>query len=143
MALKDVLSSLQQTPFATAVAEGLTLFPWIETVHVLSIVTVVGTIMVVDLRLLGVAAHRRSIRRLLGDVLPFTWTAFILALASGFAMFASNAVKYADNPAFQVKMLLLVVAAANMIAFHLVTHRGSHIWDDKINTPPAVASARP
>lgn len=141
MALRNVLSSLQQTSVATAVAEDLTLFPWLETLHVLSVVTVVGAILVVDLRLLGVAAHRRSIRQLMADVLPITWTAFVLAFASGFSLFSSNAVKYADNPVFQVKMLLLVVAAANMIAFHLVTHKGSHIWDDKLVTPPPARAA--
>jgi hypothetical protein len=141
MALNELFASLQETSFATKVADSLTLFPWIETIHVGSVVTVVGALLIVDLRLLGVAAHTRSIQRLIGDVMPLTWLAFILAFGSGFLLFASNAVNYAGNTAFQLKMLLLVIAAANMIAFHLVTHRGNHIWDDKLNTPPPARAA--
>ena len=117
-------------PFATAILEGDSLFPWIETVHVLAIATVVGTISIVDLRLLGMTAHVKSARRLMSQLLPVTWTAFAVAVTSGFLMFSSKAVKYAANWPFRIKMLLLVIAGLNMIVFHLLTQRSSDRWDE-------------
>ena len=88
---------LQATPVAKAISENEILFPWIESVHVLAIVLVVGTISIVDLRLLGVASLDRSARRLMQDVLPFTWGAFVVAAITGSLMFVSDAVNYAHN----------------------------------------------
>ena len=139
--MDDYLLALQNTGFATAIREGETLFPWIESVHVLAIVLVVGTISIVDLRLLGLPAHRRGVRRLMKDVLPITWIAFVVALVSGFLMFASAAVKYGGLWEFQLKMLLLLVAGLNMIFFHLVTFRDVHLWDELVETPRAAKIA--
>ena len=70
---------LQATAIATAIRENEILFPWIESVHVLAIVLVVGTISIVDLRLLGIASLDRTVGRLMRDVLPVTWGAFAVA----------------------------------------------------------------
>jgi len=77
--LDRALAWLQTTTVATAISENEILFPWIESVHVLAIVLVVGTISIVDLRLLGVASLDRTVRRLMTDVLPYTWGAFAVA----------------------------------------------------------------
>ena len=61
--LQPLLHYLQDTPFATAIREGDTLFPWIECVHVLAITFVVGSIAAVDLRLLGLASRDRRFSR--------------------------------------------------------------------------------
>ena len=83
MDLDALLKALEATSVATAIAEGESLFPWIESLHVLAITLVVGTIMIVDLRLLGVASLDRAVTRLARDVLPCTWAAFAVAAISG------------------------------------------------------------
>src|ERR1043166_6621706 len=118
--MNDLLLALQNTPFATAIREGEKLFPWIESFHVLALVLVVGTISIIDMRLIGVASHRKSVRQLFHDVLPITWSAFALAATTGFLLFSSRAVKYASLWHFETKMVLLLVAGVNMVYFHLV-----------------------
>src|SRR5437763_16050438 len=113
MDLDQFLNWLQETPIAVAIREHEILFPWIESFHVLAIVLVVGTISIVDLRLLGLASHNRPVSVLLREVLPYTWSAFAVAAVTGSLLFSSNATKYAHNVFFQAKMLLLVIAAAN------------------------------
>ena len=140
MSMDSVLAALENQPFAVAIVEGASLFPWIETVHVIAIVTVVGTISVVDMRLLGVRAHVPSARRLMAQLLPATWIAFAVALISGVLMFSSKAVKYAANGPFQAKMLLLVLAGANMLLFHALTHKNIEMWDTG-KTPPSAKIA--
>jgi hypothetical protein len=141
MSPHDLFSALQATPFATAIREGELLFPWIESIHVLAITLVVGTISVVDLRLLGVPAHRAGLRKLMADVLPFTWGAFAVAVVSGFLMFSSSAVKYSGEITFQVKMVLLVLAGLNMAFFHFITFRSVDLWDEMVKTPFAAKLA--
>jgi hypothetical protein len=140
MDLNRLLTALENLPFAVAIVEGESLFPWIETLHVIAIVTVVGTISVVDLRLLGIQAHMASARRLMAQLLPVTWIAFSIALATGVLMFASKATKYAANGPFQAKMLLLLLAGANMALFHIITHRHMTVWDVG-KTPPSAKLA--
>src|SRR6202158_2791559 len=120
MGLDRILEWLQATAIAKAISENEILFPWIESIHVLAIVLVVGTISIVDLRLLGVASLDRAVGRLMRDVLPFTWGAFVIAAITGSLLFSTNAVKYAHNFFFQGKLILLVLAGVNMAVFHFV-----------------------
>jgi len=111
------------------------MIPWIESVHVLAVTLVVGSISIVDLRLLGIASVNRSVASLSIEVVPFTWTAFGVAVLTGSALFASHAVGYAHNFQFRMKMLLLVLAGVNMLVFHLIMGRGVGRWSECAVTP--------
>jgi hypothetical protein len=132
---------LYDSPLGTAVRESSVLFPWIESIHVLAITLVVGSIGIVDLRLLGIASKARAVSRLMNEVLPLTWVAFVVAAVTGALLFTSNAVKYTHNPFFLAKMVLIVVAGANVAVFHMITSRGIEAWDESPRTPPAVRMA--
>jgi hypothetical protein len=135
------LEWLQSTPFAIAIAENDILFPWIESFHVLAIVIVVGTISIVDLRLLGVASLDISAKRLMRDIIPYTWCAFAVAATTGFLMFSSDATHYGHNRLFQIKLVMLVLAGINMAAFHLFGERDIERWDAPGATTPVAAKA--
>lgn len=130
MTIQQLLTALQEMPFAEAIAEGSYLFPWIESVHILAVVTLVGAVSILDLRLIGVNAHVKSLRRLMRQVLPVAWIAFAVAAPSGFLMFASKAVKYSENWPFRIKLLLLLAAGLNTLAFHRFVLRGGEHWDE-------------
>ena len=119
MELDALLRSLEATGFATAVRENEILFPWVESFHVLAITLVVGSIAMVDLRLLGFGWRDRAIARIASEVLPCTWTAFGAAAISGALLFSSNALTYAHNSYFQAKLSFLLLAGINMAIFHL------------------------
>src|SRR5260221_13741734 len=99
-------SWLEGTALATWIAESWWVFPTLESLHVVAITLVVGSIAVADLRLLGLAWRSRPVTAVLHDVLPMTWVAYGVALACGSLLFISQATKYVDNGAFQIKMLL-------------------------------------
>jgi hypothetical protein len=141
LALDTFFQHISDLPFATAIREGETLFPTIECIHVVAITLVVGTIGVVDLRLLGLASRRRAVTRLTGEVLPVTWTAFVTAAITGSLLFCSNATKYIHNPFFLSKMCLMVVAFLNMVVFHFITSKDIQRWDESPRTPPAAKLA--
>jgi hypothetical protein len=139
MGLDAIFQWLYATAAGVAIRENESLFPWIESIHVLAITAVVGSIAIVDLRLLGVASRDRTVTRLTKDVLPLTWTAFAIAALTGVLMFISNAVNYAHNFYFQIKILLLVLAAVNMLFFHFVTGRDVDGWGASAQTTPLKA----
>jgi uncharacterized membrane protein len=136
-----LLTALKETPFATALREGDAWFPWTESIHVLSITSVVGVISIVDLRLMGVPSHKKGVRSLLSQVLPLTWGAFAVAVITGFLMFSTNPIGYIENWPFRIKLGLLVLAGVNMAAFHLLTFRTVHLWDEGQPTPLAAKLA--
>jgi hypothetical protein len=124
----DLLHGLQSLPFPTLVREDGLLFPWIESVHVLAITAVVGTIFIVDFRLVGLASRGRKINEMVEEITPYTWGAFFVAVCTGAVLFSSNAVKYAGNAPFLIKMVLLVLAGLNVAAFNLLVYRDSEQW---------------
>jgi hypothetical protein len=128
MAFDALLGWLEATRMATTIAENDVIFPWIESVHVLAITLVVGSIFIVDLRLIGWASLDRAAHDLLSEVLPITWGAFTLAASTGFLLFAAKATTYGHNALFLTKLALVALAGLNMAAFHIFTNRDIAHW---------------
>jgi hypothetical protein len=129
MALEQVLTRLQDLSLPTQIRESDWLFPSIETVHVFALVLVVGTIMTVDLRLLGLANKERPFSQVAAEMLPWTWTAFAIAALAGMLMFSSKALTYYGNIPFRLKMICLLLAGINMAMFHWLGTRHLETWD--------------
>ena len=133
--VSDLWSALERLPWSVAIRQSLYLFPAIETLHVLAITLVVGTIAIVDLRLLGVPDREKAVRRLTAEILPYTWGFFVVATISGFLMFASRATVYAGAAPFQAKIGILFAAGLNMLLFHRTQFRGVDRWDKFVQPP--------
>jgi len=138
MSFADVWASLENLAFSAYIAESW-LFPFLESIHVLSATFLVGSIVMVDLRLLGLAARDHPVSRIAEEVVPWTLGACALSVLTGLGMFMTQASRYVDNRPFQVKMLLLILAGLNMAVFHLATARGIARWD---TARAATAAAR-
>ena len=119
-AFQDFISYFESSGLADNIRENDVLFPLVESIHVVSICLVVGSIFAVDLRLLGLASIQRSVSSVTGGILPLTWTAFAVAVASGGLLFISNATKYLGNGFFLAKMVLIGLAGLNMAVFHFL-----------------------
>jgi hypothetical protein len=115
--------------------------PITEAIHVLASVVVFGTILIVDLRLLGVPDLRRSFTRIAREVLPATWIACAVSLLTGCLMFATGATVYYGNTLFRLKMLALLAAGLNMAVFQLLLARSVARWDMGARPPPAARAA--
>ena len=133
-----LLTAIEATPLSQAILESGLWFPVIETVHVLALTLVFGTIAFVDLRLLGLASRQRGVADLSRELLPWTWSAFAVALLSGALLFISQPVKYWDNLPLRIKFALLALAGLNMLVFHLGAYR--HIARQEQLQPGAAAA---
>lgn len=123
---------LQSTWLGMEVSEKY--FPLVESIHVIGLAGVFGSIAVVDLRLLGIANKQLPITYVSNQVLPWTWRSFFVALVTGLLMFIGNATTYYDNVPFRVKMVLLLLVGVNMAIFQFGTFRRVSAWD---TGPPA------
>ena len=141
MAIDQLLNLIEHTDLATFVREGDWWFPLAECLHVLSIVTVFGSILMMDLRLVGLASRDSAVTKLSKEILPYTWIAFACAVITGSIMFISRADVYWNNTQFELKFLFMALAAANMLAFHFGAFRRVADWDDTLPPPPAARRA--
>jgi uncharacterized membrane protein len=114
---------LEQTAVGASVRQSEWLFPAIETVHLLGMAVLIGSIGVFDLRLLGWAMRRERVAALGARLLPWTWAAFAVQVITGVLLFASEAVKVYTNPAFRLKMLLILLAGVQAVIFHRFVYR--------------------
>ena len=87
-------------------------FAILETVHIIGIAVLLGSTLVVNLRLLGFGMRRRSAAQLEEELAPWTWGALLLMLVTGVPMFLSEAVRMSLNGPFFTKMILLSLALA-------------------------------
>ena len=133
--LHDLIAFVEHGTLGELVRENDLLFPFIESVHVLAVCLVVGSIAVVDLRLLGFASVDRPVGRLMRSILPITVGAFGLAVAAGSLLFISHASKYLENRFFIAKITLIALAGVNMAVFHLIGARNLDQWENDALPP--------
>ena len=125
----NIWESIEYSELGITIAESTWMFPTLETLHVIALVTVLGMIAIVDLRLIGVSSRALAVTKLSKDTLPWVWGAFGLAALTGGLLFISKASSYMINPYFLWKMGMLVLAGMNMMYFHFFTYRTVEHWD--------------
>lgn len=130
------LAAIERLPLAVAMRHELWLYPVVEIVHITGFVLLVGSIIVFDLRLLGLS-KALSVRQLAWHVLPWSLGALLLIVPTGLMMFIAHAGDFISNAAFIVKMMLLFCAGTNAAVFHAGVFRGVAAWDSGVATPVA------
>ena len=107
-------------------------YPYVQLTHFLGLSLWVGTIVMVDLRLLGLVGRRHTASQLAEQLAPLKWTGLGIAATGGLLLFSGIAETYVQNPAFLTKLPLLLLG----IAYHIVIQRKMHKWGESIGTPP-------
>lgn len=141
MSLQAFWQSLQDSPVGDFVASSSWAFPTLESIHVIALTIVLGTVAIMDLRLLGVASTDSRVTVISNDTLRWTWAAFGLAVVSGTLLFMSKATIYTIDPWFLRKMTMMVLAGVNMAVFHVFTWKSVQEWDTDRILPRAARIA--
>jgi hypothetical protein len=133
------MGAIEMSALGQAMRQWLWLYPAVEIVHLVGIALLVGSIIVLDLRLLGLS-RTLPVRRLASHVLPWSAAGLALILPSGLAMFVAHATDLMGNPVFVLKICLIMAAGINAAAFHAGVFRGAAAWDVDAK-PPLTARA--
>ncbi|AXC11878.1 putative membrane protein [Acidisarcina polymorpha] len=126
---------IYQTHLSVAIRGSVWVFPIIESIHVLGITVLVGTIAVVDLRLLGIVMKREPVSSIARQILPWTWAGFGLMFVTGLLLSIAEAATNYYNLAFRIKLVLLLLVGLNPLIFHLSVYRRVSNWDVSAVTP--------
>ena len=110
MDLLPVFEWLEDTAIGVVIRDSLWLFPVIEAVHLLALALIGGTILIVDLRLLGFGIRSQSSATLAKSLHPWLVGGLITMVATGVPMFLSEAIKCYYSPPFWYKMSFFAVA---------------------------------
>jgi hypothetical protein len=115
----DFFRWLVNSPWSQVMNSYEWVFPAVQSLHFIGFAMSIGTIAIVDLRLLGVGMRRQAAAELAADLEPWTRAGIAVMLITGPLMFSTDAVTYHYNPSFQFKMVCLMLA----LLFHFTLHR--------------------
>jgi Family of unknown function (DUF6644) len=139
-----LLAGLQATAEAlplNPIARWEWVFPLIESLHILGFTLLVGSVVILDFRLLGISLRGQPISRVARDLAPYIWAGLFVQLTTGPYLFSGDPGDYVQVPAFRNKMVLLLLA----LVFHLAVMGKATAakWDDEVplwRKPVAVIS---
>ncbi len=126
---------IQQTQLSVAIRESIWVYPILNVLHCVGILLVAGTIVVVDLRLLGLGMRRSPVSSVIGQVVPWTLGGFAFMFVTGSLLAWSEPVRLYHSLFFPWKLLFLALAGLNAFMFHYRIYRSVGIWDSSPLTP--------
>jgi hypothetical protein len=103
--------ALEQTAWVKTLGSTGWMYSTVAVTHYLTMFWCIGSIAVVDLRVMGIAARRRGLGELAEQLFPWAWIGFAFALLSGFLMFATDAGDWAPSRVFHWKLALIATSA--------------------------------
>lgn len=137
-ALVPVGHWLQNRDYALAIADSGWAYPIVQATHFSGISLWLGTNFAVDLSLIGVGNKRQTPAQLSDSLFLWNWLGFALAVTGGFLLFSVSAETFVINPAFVVKLGILIPAA---LVTHIVIQSKIHSWDQSPDYPAAAKRA--
>ncbi|MBM3485651.1 MAG: hypothetical protein FJX67_03320 [Alphaproteobacteria bacterium] len=130
--------AIERSGLGQVMRESIWLYPTANVLHVLSAAILVGAILILDLRLLGLV-RAIAIERLAALVLPVAKASFAVAVSAGFLLFSTEATAFVENPVFLIKLLLIAAALGNIALFHAGAFRRIGDWGHAGGDAPASA----
>lgn len=125
--IAPILRALQESALGHAMRSSPALYPAVEILHIIGFVVLVGSILALDLRVLG-WGRAIPIAPMAQLMLPLSRVGFLLAISMGFLLFSADAAHVVKNPAFQAKLLLIAAALANVAIAHVGPWRRVALW---------------
>jgi hypothetical protein len=128
--MHDALVWLQSSALGMFMrGSGLWTYPVVNVIHVLGVATLFGSVLVLDLRLLGVW-RRAPLPAITKAAAPVAMAGFALAAASGVCLLAANALEYENNPFLLVKFAAIGLGLVNAVALRRTAAWRAHSTRD-------------
>jgi hypothetical protein len=137
MTLNEICHWIDQTALSQWIQVAGWVVPTVQTIHILAIAVVASSALMLDLRLIGAFWANRPIEAVKARFLPLIWWPLLVLLGTGIIMIAAEPARSLKNPAFQLKMLLLVAALVVTWLFQFLHRRNAAFGD--VRGPRAAA----
>ena len=129
MLLRHLFEWIDTFPSSIAIREGSVAFPLLLTIHVVSMCLFAGLIIMMDLRLLGVGNLKTPFSQIQRRLFPWQAVGIAVNAITGGILVYGQPMRYYTNVFFWVKMVMMVLAAVNAMAFHYSTYHSVSKWD--------------
>jgi len=129
MTLNEICQWIDQTALSQSIQAAGWIVPTVQTIHILGIAMVASSALMLDLRLIGVFWANRPVAAVKARFLPLIWWPLLLLLATGIVMITAEPARSLKNPAFQLKMLLLIAALFVTLVFQFLHRRNAAFGD--------------
>lgn len=110
--IEDLAFWIYDTSLSSWLASTPSIVPLVQSIHILAIAVVMGSMLFINLRILGWAGPRGDVNADLRRFAPAIWIALAVLLATGLIMVAAEPVRELMNALFRIKMVLVVFAGA-------------------------------
>ncbi|MEP7330062.1 MAG: DUF6644 family protein [Betaproteobacteria bacterium] len=138
--MTTAIHALENSGLGRTLRESLWAYPITETLHIIGLAALYGSVLVVDLRLLGLN-RTLPVSRLARHALPWTIGAFFLVMLTGLLMFTAHVEDFLTNRVFILKMGLIGTAGVNAALLHTGVMRTVAAWDINVVPPVRVRMA--
>lgn len=135
MSIFEICQWIQYSSIGTGIRESVYVFPLIEATHVLGLAISVGTIAVVDLRLIGAALTKQPVTDVLDQLQPWTLWGFVVQFTSGAFLFWSEAARLYPSYSYRAKFVFIFLLGVNALLFHTTIYKSVDKWDRDAVTP--------
>ena len=135
MSLISFLTWMDNLPSSIALRESTWTYPIVESVHSVGICLFVGLTLLWDLRLLGVGLRRIPVSEVWTKLIPWMTLGALVMMCTGVALFFSKPLFFWSNIFFRLKLVALVLALLNAMAFHFGIEKKLVDWDTSPQTP--------
>ncbi len=131
---RSFASNLADSSLNQLISETVWLWPVLEIIHFIGLSILLGALLIIDMRLLGLfkSFDAASVNRLA----PLAWIGFLFNLITGALFFIGDPVRYSVNIGFQLKMLLILIAGVNLVAYQLQVRPLMAGWNSGSPTTP-------
>lgn len=135
MSLRSWFEWVNEFPSSVAIRESVYGYPYLLTFHAVSMALFAGLIVMMDLRLLGIAYRRTALSQVQKQLFPWQMFTMGLSSVSGLVLLYGQPTRYYGKVFFWLKMALMVAAGVNALVFHLTTYRSVAAWDSSSRVP--------
>ncbi|WGK88460.1 DUF6644 family protein [Pseudomonas migulae] len=117
-----------------AMRGDLWLYPMVEVVHIIGFAVLVGSVVMFDLRVLGLSKNI-AVTDLARHLLTWSVAALLLIVPAGLMMFSAHPHDFASNGVFILKLCLIATAGLNAVLFHVGVYRSVNQWNTTVGAP--------
>ena len=135
MSLFEICQWIQDSSIGTQIRESTYVFPIIEATHVLGLAVSVGTIAIVDLRLIGVTMRKERVTDVIEQLQPLTLAGFVAMFISGILLFWSEAARLYPSYSYRIKFIFIALLGINALLFHSTIYQSVDKWNSDEMTP--------
>ncbi len=125
----EISLAMQKWPLSHLIDENFWVIPTFQTIHILAIAGVFGSVVMINLRIFQMAGRSRTMTQTARRYLPWVWWGLLTLLLTGIGMTIGEPVRELTNGVFWIKMILIVFAAAVSLVFEHSVHRNVAWWE--------------